>query len=95
MLRNMILLSVAGLALAACTPPQYTFAEARALCEDKADAARGPQGNVAIGVGTGGPSFSAGISISDSYIRGDDPDAVYARCMNDLEQNGQIIGAPS
>ncbi len=92
MLRSLTLVVVTGLVLTACTPPQYSYAEARALCEDKADAARGPQGNASFSVGTGGPSASLGISLSDSFIRGDDPQLVFDRCMNNLEANGQIVG---
>ena len=92
MLRSLILLTAAGALLSACTPRQYSYVEARALCQDKADAAAGPQGNVAVGVGTGGTSFSGGISFSDSYLRGDDPQIVFDKCMNNLMASGQIVG---
>jgi len=83
---------VFGLVLSACTPPQMTFPEAVAFCQDKADAATGPQGAVGLSVGTGGTDASLSISISDSYLRGDDPDLVYETCMNELSQNGKISG---
>ncbi len=83
---------VSGLVLSACTLPQMTFPEAVAYCQDKADAAAGPQGAVGIGVGTGGTNASFSISVSDSFLRGDDPEVVYETCMNELSQNGQISG---
>ena len=83
---------VFGLVLSACTPPQMTYAEAVAFCQDKADAAAGPQGAVGLSVGTGGTNASFSISLSDSYLRGDDPEIVYETCMNELSQNGQISG---
>ena len=81
-----------GLVLSGCTPPQMTYAEAITYCQDKADAAAGPQGAVGLSVGTGGTSASFEISVSDSYLRGDNPDVVYETCMNELSQNGQISG---
>lgn len=92
MLRKFITLAIVGAVLAGCTPPQMTYAEARAECEDQKRAAAGPQGNVGLSIGTGGPSASVGISISDSFIRGDDPQAVFDTCMNNFLANGQIIG---
>jgi hypothetical protein len=81
-----------GLVLTACTLPQMTYVEAIAFCQDKADAAAGPQGAVGLSVGTGGTNASFSISLSDSYLRGDDPQVVYETCMNELSQNGQISG---
>jgi len=83
---------VFGLALSACTQPQMSYADAMALCQDRADAAAGPQGTVGLSVGTGGTNASFSISISDSYLRGNDPTVVYDTCMNELSQNGQISG---
>lgn len=83
---------VFGLGLSACTLPQMSYTEALAFCQDKADAAAGPQGAVGVSVGTGGTSASFSISLSDSYLRGDDPKVVYETCMNELSQNGQISG---
>ncbi len=81
-----------GLVLTACTLPQMTYVEAIAFCQDKADAAARPQGAVGLSVGTGGTNASFSISLSDSYLRGDDPKVVYETCMNELSQNGQISG---
>ena len=83
---------VFGIGLSACTMPQMTYVEAMAICQDDADAAAGPQGAVGLSVGTGGTNASFAISLSDSYLRGDDPQVVYETCMNELAQNGQISG---
>jgi len=64
-----------------------------AYCQDKADAAAGPQGSVGISVGTGGTTIGGNLSVSDSFLRGDDPKVVYETCMNDLVTSGQISGA--
>ncbi len=92
MFRFGIMVVVFGLGLSACTMPQMTYAEALAFCQDKADAAAGPQGAVGLSVGTGGTDASFAISVSDSYLRGDDPKVVYESCMNELAPNGQISG---
>ncbi len=92
MLRLFSTMILAGIAVSACVPKQMTLGEAMDYCQEKADAAAGPQGNVTIGIGTDGPTFGAGISISDSYLRGDDPTVVYNKCMSDLSANNQIIG---
>lgn len=92
MFRFGIIAVVFGMVLSACTLPQMTYAEAIAFCQDKADAAAGPQGEVGLGVGTGGTEATFSISISDSYLRGDDPKLVYETCMNELSKNGQISG---
>jgi len=84
---------LAAMVLAACTPKQMTYAQANAICQDKADAAAGPQGSVGLSVGTGGTSASFGLTISDSFLRGDDPKVVYDTCMNNFYANGQIAGA--
>ncbi len=83
---------VFGMVLSACTLPQMTYGEAIEFCRDKADAAAGPQGTVGLSVGTGGTNATFSISLSDSYLRGDDPKVVYETCMNELSQNGQISG---
>ncbi len=83
---------VATVIVAACTPRQMTYAEAREYCQEKADAAAGPQGEIGVSTGTSGTNFSFGISVSDSFLRGDDPNVVYDTCMNELSANGQISG---
>ena len=92
MFRFGIIAVVSSLVISACSLPQMTYAEALAFCQDKADAAAGPQGEVELSVGTVGTNASFSISVSDSFIRGDDPAIVYETCMNELSQNGQISG---
>ncbi|MBL4873076.1 MAG: hypothetical protein JKY41_06700 [Rhodobacteraceae bacterium] len=92
MFRFGVIVSVIGLVLSACTAPQKTYVEAVAFCRDKADAASGPQGALGLSVGTGGTNASISISVSDAFLRGDDPEVVYETCMNELSQNGQISG---
>ncbi|OUS05788.1 hypothetical protein A9Q96_11370 [Rhodobacterales bacterium 52_120_T64] len=92
MFRFGIIAVVSSLVISACSLPKMTYAEALAFCQDKADAAAGPQGEVELSVGTGGTNASFSISVSDSFIRGDDPAIVYETCMNELSQNGQISG---
>ncbi|MEE9454502.1 MAG: hypothetical protein V3V13_09000 [Paracoccaceae bacterium] len=94
MFRMIITTGIVGATLIGCAPKQMTYSEAIAHCQDKSAAAAGPQGKASIGVGTGGTSVGLGITISDSYIRGDDPKVVYDTCMSTLANNGQITGAP-
>ncbi len=81
-------------ALAACESvlQTYTDAEAIALCEDKARSAAGPRGEAEFGIGTNGPSAGLSLSFDESFLRGRDPDAVYAECLDHLRRNGQIAG---
>lgn len=92
MFRSIILLTAAGAMLSACTPRQYDYTEARDFCQGKADAAAGPQGGATISAGTGGVRFGGNISVTDSFLRGDDPQIVFDTCMNNLMANGQIVG---
>lgn len=92
MFRFGIIAVVTSAVLAACSMPQMTYIEAMAFCQEKADAAAGPQGAIGLSVGTSGTNASFSISLSDSYLRGDDPKMVYETCMNELSQNGQISG---
>lgn len=77
---------------AGCTPKVLTHAEALEMCRDQADAASGPQGNLGASTGTSGTRANVSISISDSFLRGDDPQMVFDTCMNELSSNGQILG---
>ncbi|MEO1919587.1 MAG: hypothetical protein ABGW81_07770 [Paracoccaceae bacterium] len=92
MFRISIIAAIFGVVLTACSLPQMTYIEALAFCQNKADAAAGPQGAIGLSVGTGGTNAFFEISLSDSILRGDDPRDVYETCMNELSQNGQISG---
>ena len=81
-MRRTAFLAISAVTLiAACEQPGMTFEEAREYCSEQAAAAAGPQGEASFAIGTGGPSASLSISIADSFIRGDDPQMVYDRCM--------------
>lgn len=95
MFRSIIALGFIGAAVVGCTPKQMSYSEAIAHCQEKSDAAAGVQTSGNIRVGTGGTRVGLGLSISDSFIRGDDPKMVYNTCMENLSSNGQIIGAPA
>jgi len=54
-------------------------------CEDRARAAMGPTGQVAVGVNSNTGGFTkARIGVSTDFLRGRDPDAVYDACMLQL-----------
>lgn len=74
--------------LAACgpRPPMDPLAAAR-LCEDRARAAAGPTGGVAVGANSAdGPFADVAISLSSDYIAGRDPLEVYRTCV--VERTG-------
>lgn len=74
---------IAGLVvLAACTPPTPpTPQQVEARCSDEARAAAGPTGQVAVGVSnTRGVQTGISIGVTDDFLRGRDPAAVYAEC---------------
>ncbi len=68
--------------LAACATEPMNPYRAADLCEQRARSAQGPTGQVQIGIGTGGRSgVGADISVTDDFIRGRDPLAVYESCV--------------
>ena len=79
-------------AVAGCDPRPMTHAEALEFCHDKADAAAGPQGQVGVRSDATGVTPSLSISLSSSFLRGDDPQEVFDTCMNELSATGQILG---
>lgn len=73
--------------LAACQQGPMDPLEAARLCEDRARAARGPTGEVAVGASSSdGPFAGVGITLSSDYIRGRDPFEVYRTCV--VERTG-------
>lgn len=68
--------------LAACqTGPMDPLRAAR-LCEERARAAQGPTGEVAVGASSSdGPFAALGITLSSDYLRGRDPQEVYRTCV--------------
>ncbi|PJI85337.1 hypothetical protein BC777_3338 [Yoonia maricola] len=78
-----------ALLVSACTP--MTPERAADICEERAQAAQGPDVGVAVGANSNtGPFASAGISISLDALRGRDPVAVYDSCVLDLTGEAPI-----
>ncbi len=91
-MRYILLVSAIIATLAACEqqPRTYTLAEAKAICEDERRDAQGPRSSVTLGTNSERGGFAnMSISLNDSFIRGQDPDVVYADCMSRLP----IVGA--
>jgi hypothetical protein len=73
--------------LAACEARPMDPLEAARLCEDRARAARGPTGEVAVGASSSdGPFAGVGITLSSDYLSGRDPLEVYRTCV--VERTG-------
>lgn len=87
-MNRLALLSLA--LLAACGP--MSLAEAERQCFERARLAQQPRGEVAIGVGTGGPSASVDLTITSDYLQGRDPAAVYETCV--MSKSGQPPSRP-
>lgn len=64
-----------------------TVERAEAVCLDDARLAAGPRGEIAAGVGTGGPVSKVEIEIGSDYIQGRDPAEVYDSCV--VRKSGQ------
>jgi hypothetical protein len=78
------------LVLAACGPIPVSQAEDQ--CIETARLAKAPRGEIGIGVSSGGPSVSGGITVSSDYLRGRDPSAVYDACV--VQKSGQLPNRP-
>ena len=71
------------LVLAACST--VTPERAAQRCEERAQAAMGPQGNVTVGVNSQSGGFASGnITFSSDYLAGRDPYEVYRTCVIDM-----------
>lgn len=82
------LLVFGSLMLAACGP--MSADRAADLCEDRARAARGPTGELGIGIGSGGTSGSVEIGVTSDYLQGRDPYEVYDSCVRQKTGQGPI-----
>lgn len=72
--------------LAACGPVSPELAARQ--CEDRANAAAGPTGEVGIGINNRGKvSTGIEIGVTSDFIRGRDPQAVYEDCV--IAKTGQ------
>lgn len=79
---------IAGLALAACGP--VSPERAADMCEERANAAVGPTGQVGVGVGSDGARGKLEIGITSDYIQGRDPYEVYESCVRQKTGQGPI-----
>lgn len=87
MVRSVILLAV--LVVSGCTPMSPERAADK--CEERAQAAQGPQVGLTLGASSNsGPFASGSISITSDAIRGADPVAVYESCVFDLTGEAPI-----
>lgn len=84
-------LAPAVLGLAACSPMPVTQAER--ICLDDARAARAPQGELGLGVGSGGfRGAHLSIGVSSDFITGRDPSEVFNTCV--MRRAGQMPTRP-
>ena len=74
-----IALVLAGLLLTACGPvsPEHAARE----CEERAQAAKGVNGQVRVGAGTGGVTTGLDLAVTTDFLRGRDPQEVYIHCV--------------
>ncbi|MBT8409479.1 MAG: hypothetical protein KJN93_07630, partial [Alphaproteobacteria bacterium] len=80
---------VALTTLAACGP--VSPERAADMCEDRANAAVGPTGELGIGINNkGDTSGSFEIGITSDYIQGRDPYQVYEECVRQKTGQGPI-----
>jgi len=87
-LARAVLCLAAFTALTACDPVPMSPERAAQICEEQARAAQGPTGSVTFGVNSRtGPYTGASIGITDDYLRGRDPLAVYSNCV--MRRTGQ------
>lgn len=80
--------------VAACGP--VPVAQAERSCVGDARAARGPQGEIAMGVVSDGhrirPATGVKLSISSDYVMGRDPSDVFTNCV--MRRSGQMPTRP-
>lgn len=88
------MIRLAGLPLlcsvTACAPVSPRLAAEQ--CADRARAATGPTGGIAIEGGSGGLSTGVTIGITSDFVRGRDPFVVYDQCVR--QKTGQAPIAP-
>lgn len=71
--------ALSALLLAACQQ-EMTPELARHQCEERAHAAAGPTGGIALGVGSGGLHSRVEIGVSTDYLARRDPQQVFEDC---------------
>ncbi|MBM3615587.1 MAG: hypothetical protein FJX28_09190 [Alphaproteobacteria bacterium] len=91
MLRAALLILVALPPLAACGPLPVDQAEL--LCVERANEARRPRGEIALGVGSGGKAVGAlDVTVSTDFLLGRDPAQVFDACVK--ARSGQVPTRP-
>lgn len=80
--------------LSGCGP--VPVAQAERSCLEDARAAEAPQGEIALGLGSGGgrvrPTARVEMSVSADYVMRRDPSDVFARCV--MQRSGQSPTRP-
>lgn len=67
--------------LSACATGPVSVEQAMTECADRARAAARPTGNLAVGVGTGGPSVGLRVGVTSDFLAGRSPEFVYDDCV--------------
>jgi hypothetical protein len=76
------------LMLAACAPVPVSPERAAELCREEVGLSDGVQGNVGVGVGTGGGKARGSITVTDKVFRPQSADDAFAACI-DRKVNGK------
>jgi len=76
------------LLLAACAPAPVSPERAAQLCREEVGLADGVQGNVGVGVGTGGGKARGSITVTDKVFNPQSADNAFADCI-DRKVNGK------
>lgn len=87
MIRAIAIAALAGAFLAGCdttVSPERAYEQ----CSERARLAAQPRGEIGIGVGSGGPSAGASLTITSDFIAGRDPQLVYENCFRNLTGAG-------
>ncbi|RLJ59472.1 hypothetical protein BCF46_1621 [Litoreibacter meonggei] len=74
--------------LAACAPVPVSPERAAEMCRKEVGLADGVQGNIGVGVGTGGGKARGSITVTDKVFRPQSADAAFAACV-DRKVNGK------
>lgn len=80
-LRRMYLHLVLGFGLMSCAPVPMTPERAERLCREEAGLADGVQGNVGVGVGTGGARAKGSIVLTDRVFNPQTEEEFMSECI--------------
>ncbi len=86
-MRHLVLLAALTV-LAGCGP--MSPERAADVCEDRANAAVAPTGEIGVGIGNRGTGGSFEIGVTSDYLRGRDPYVVYESCVRQKTGQGPI-----